>query len=505
MRSSLWLLLSVVTFTAACQEDPNDPKTWIKKLNKPDEQKTAMRELVKLKDPVAVEPLIELYDKTNKDPDVLKAIATFKDKRALKTLIDSLDYADGRNCDNAATAANALGDMPDPTAVDPLVTAVTKPLPVSTRCNVVKLEAMKSIGKIHDPRAVPALTKVLQTPAEEQDFFLNLLAADTLGELGDPRAVPALVRALFMTGRRADAFQNARVALLAIGKPAVPALIDAMQGKNAELNGDAKKYQFRPGVIVMKTSKVLGDARAPEATAALLDQLKKPSEGDAYGGVLRALGKIGDPAATKEIVRILTDPKQNFMDRSAAAEALTYSGDKTALPALLNIAKTGDVMKDGQKYPDVRMAAATAYSLIAGAEDAAAFTPLATSESTEPAKDTFDQAQTRLQVATECKQDVSCYGAKLNDQSPLKQEKAAFALAQLGAPGLPPLLKAVGAKELDVRRAVLWSINKLANQSNVDAQTALKSQIEIDREKPVLRFQVEEMRATLGAIRARAK
>ena len=312
---------------SSCQEDPNDPKTWIKKLNKPDEQKTAIRELVKLKDPQAVPPLIELYDKTNKDPDVLKAIATFKDKAALKTMIDSLDYADGKNCDNAATAANAIGDMYQnrneektelASAVEPLVGALLKPLPVATRCNVVKLEAMKSLGKIHDPKAIDALTKVLQTPADEQDFFLNLVAADTLGEIGDPRAVPALIRGLFMTGRHADAFQNSRVALLNIGKPAIPALIKAMQGSDPELNADAKKYQFRPGVIVMKTSKVLGDARAPEATVPLLDQLKKPAEGDAYGGVLRALGKIGDPSATKEIVRILTDPKQAYLDRAAA-------------------------------------------------------------------------------------------------------------------------------------------------------------------------------------------
>ena len=39
-----------------------------------------MRELVKIKDPVAVEPLIDFYKK-NQDPEVLKAIATFKDKR----------------------------------------------------------------------------------------------------------------------------------------------------------------------------------------------------------------------------------------------------------------------------------------------------------------------------------------------------------------------------------------------------------------------------------------
>jgi len=101
-----------------CVSDPRDPNTWIKKLNNPVEQKDAVRELVKLKDPVAVPPLIEFYGK-NHDPEVLKAIATFKDKRAVPTMIDSLEFSE-ESFDNAATAAAALGETPEPSAVDPV-------------------------------------------------------------------------------------------------------------------------------------------------------------------------------------------------------------------------------------------------------------------------------------------------------------------------------------------------------------------------------------------------
>src|SRR6516165_3726598 len=133
MRKTCVLALLLL---GGCVSDPRDPSTWIKKLNNPVEQKDAVRELVKIGDPVAVPPLIELYKKTH-DPEHLKAIAHFKDKSALPVLIDSLDYSE-ESFDNAATAANALGDVPDPSAVEPLIKALNKPLGIKTRANIVK-------------------------------------------------------------------------------------------------------------------------------------------------------------------------------------------------------------------------------------------------------------------------------------------------------------------------------------------------------------------------------
>ena len=130
------LVFSLGIAMVGCVSDPRDPNTWIKKLDSPVDQKDAVRELVRLKDPAAVEPLINFYKK-NRDPEVLKAIATFKDKRQVPVMIDSLEYTD-ESYDNAATAAAALGDTPDPSAVDPLIKALGKPLSIKTRANIVK-------------------------------------------------------------------------------------------------------------------------------------------------------------------------------------------------------------------------------------------------------------------------------------------------------------------------------------------------------------------------------
>ena len=233
--------------TVACVSDPRDPNTWIKKLDNPVDQKDAVRELVRLKDPVAVQPLIDFYKK-NHDPEVLKGIATFKDKRQVPAMIDSLEYSD-ESYDNAATAAAALGDTPDPSAVEPLIKALQKPLSIKTRANIVKQSAMESLAKIHDPRATEAIAKILTTSADDQDFFLNKVAARELGNLGDPKGAPALIRGLFMTGRGANIYSECRVSLLQIGKPSVQPLLDAHQHKDAALEAVANKYEFRPGVI----------------------------------------------------------------------------------------------------------------------------------------------------------------------------------------------------------------------------------------------------------------
>jgi HEAT repeat protein len=491
------VLFAMGVFVAGCVSDPRDPNTWIKKLDNPVEQKDAVRELVRLKDPAAVEPLINFYKK-NHDPEVLKAIATFKDKRQVPIMIDSLEYTD-ESFDNAATAAAALGDTPDPSAVDPLIHALQKPLSIKTRANIVKQGAMQSLAKIHDPKAVTALTKVLETPADDQDFYLNLVAAVELGNLGDAKAVPALIRGLFMTGRGANIFPQCRVSLLQIGKPAVQPLIDAHEHKNEALEADAKKYEFRPGVIEQKTALILGDLRAKEAIPVMQAELKKPLKGDNHTGALYALGMVGDPSTTKDIVGVLTDAKRDYKVRISAAEALNFAGDPAALPALLQVAKTGDVIKDKEKYPDVRLAAAMAYARLGGAAEAAAFAPVAAGE--KEAIEEFKEDAARLELAKKCGKDVTCYATALaSDPSLPHQEKAAFMLARLGAPALPALVKKLNTREPIVRFAVLFGIGKIANKGSGDAIKALDAQIETDRTKPPMKPLVEEMRAVRAEI-----
>jgi HEAT repeat protein len=490
-----------------CVADPRDPNTWIKKLDDVREQKDAVRELVKLKDPVAVEPLIKLYKKSH-DAEHLKAIASFKDKRQVPIMIEALDYSE-ESFDAASFAATALGDTPDPSAVDPLIKALTKPLPIKTRANVVKLEAMKSLAKIKDPRAIDALVKVLSTSADDQDFYLNKVAARSLAQFHDPRAVPALVRGLFMTGRGTDIFQECRTGLIGIGKPAVGPLVDAMQRKNGQLEADAKKYEFFPGIIVQKTSIVLGDLHDKSAVPPLLDELKKPDDGakakqgvSGHQSVILALGLTGGSDVVKPLLAILENAKESSKLRAAAAEALNLAGDTSALPALLKVANEKFINEKSKEidpeHGALVAAAATAYSRLAWAEQAnVTWQKLPADLEESDAHVVFKNASARLEVAKACKKDVACYAAKLNDADATKAEKAAFMLARLGKEGAAQLTKAVSNREPIVRMTVLWGLSASGDKSAVEP---LEKQIALDETKPPLRGIVDEMRATLALL-----
>jgi HEAT repeat protein len=501
-----WLALVVM---AGCLADPQDPKTWTKKLGDVREGKDALNQLIRLKNPEAVEPLVAFYRKS-KDADVLKAIATFKDKRQVDVMIEAMDYSED-SCDAAKIASNALGQTPDPKAVDALIAALKKPLSVKSNCNVVKLESMKSLTAIGDKRAVDALVKVLSTPADEQDFFLNLVAARSLTKLPDAKAVPALVRGLFMTGRGNDIFQDCRAALLAIGAASVDPLIEAMQRKNKDLEADAKKFEFLPGIIVQKTSYVLGDLHDKKAAAPLIAELGKKDEGLAAGpnkgvsghqSIIIALGQIGDPAAVKPLLALL-DGKSNPKYKAAAAEALALIGDMSALPSMKKAADTKFINghEIDPEAAGIAVSGITAYSRLADAEHASVqFQKLPEDLGETDAGNAIINAGKRLEAAKECKKDQACWVKLLSDKDAIKAEKAAFELARIGKPAVAALAKAVSHPDPATRFAVLYGLQKSADKTCADCKAALEKQISIDEGKKPLKGLVEEMRATVALI-----
>ena len=166
--------------------------------------------------------------------------------------------------------------MKSPDAVDPLIKAAEKELPIKSRANNVRIAAIRALVKIGDKRAVPTLMKILTTSADDQDFLLNQKAALALAEFRDPQSIPALLQGLFMTGRGAGIFQECRLALVRIGQPAVDPLIQLLQEKNPQIQDMAKKLKFEepppvgtPGVVPHKAAIILGDLRAKKAVPAL--------------------------------------------------------------------------------------------------------------------------------------------------------------------------------------------------------------------------------------------
>jgi HEAT repeat protein len=502
--------------SVACQGDPNDPMTWAKQLKNLRVQKEALDHLANMdveKARPAVPALIELYNDA-KRPEHLEALARYLDPRTKPIMIEALDYTDD-DFDRATIASGVLGDMKAKDAVDPLIKAVEKQLPIKSRANNARIAAMRALVKIGDHKAVPTLMKVLTTSADEQDFLLNQKAALGLAEFRDPQAIPALIKGLFMTGRGTGIFQECRLALVRIGAPAVDPMIELLQEKNSDIQTMAVKLkfdEFSPGVVPHKAAILLGDLRAKKAVGPLTARLHQKAKGDEHRSALIALGYIATPAAVDAILSVLRDPKADATERASAADGLYLSGDRRAVPTLLEIAKSGYVTQGGQKASDLRASAAIAVARIAGKESYDAFKALVDKET--EAQGVFGMALDRMQVANECDRDLACYGKKLNDPSWTRGEKAAFAIAFSGnaKQGLPLLLAALkpittmSPERYPVHQAILFALARLGTKDCKECFEKLDKQIERDEKAvriPGARDLLGETRVTEAIIQNR--
>ena len=503
----------------ACTGDPNDPMTWAKKLGNVRDQQEALNQLARMgveRARPALPSLVALYKETKK-PEHLEALVRFKDPGCIPLFVDALDFTED-DFDRAIVAAGALGDLREKAtdAVPALVKAVEHQLPIKSRANNVRLAAVRALVKIGDKRAVPSLMKILSTSADEQDFLLNQKSALGLAELRDPQAIPALIKGMFMTGRGANIFQECRLGLVRMGEPAVAPLVQLLNEKNPEINEMAKKLYFdkySPGIVRFKAAMILGDLRAASAVKALAANLKVPAKSGEHKSILISLGFIGTKEAVDVLLSVLKDKKADAPTRQAAEDGIYLSGDRRAVPILMETAKSGYVVVDGQKASDLRANAAIDLARIAGPEQYDEFKALADKE--KEVQGVFGEALDRMQVARECGNKIECYGKHLSDPSWPRAEKASFWIgfsgnAKQGVPLLLAALKPVSTLSQDrypVQQALLQSLARLATKNDKAVIEALEKQIERDENAvrlPGARDLLGETRVTLAVIENKA-
>jgi HEAT repeat protein len=515
IRTLAVLSMFVVPLVGSCSGDPNDPMTWARKLKNVREQQEALNQLARMgveRAKVALPALIDLYKETKK-PEHMDALVRFKDPSTIALFIEALDFTED-DFDRGIVAAGALGEMREKAveAVPSLIKAVEHQLPIKSRANGVRLASIRALVKIGDKRAVPTLAKILTTSADEQDFLLNQKSALGLAELRDPEAIPALIKGMFMTGRGANIFQECRLGLVRMGEPAVAPLIQLLNEKNTDIAEMSKKLDFdkySPGIVPFKAAMLLGDLRAAKAVPALAARLKVPAKSGEHKSILISLGFIGTKDAVDVLLNTLKDKKADAPTRSAAEDGIYLSGDKRAVPILMETAKSGYVVVNGEKASDLRANAAIDLSRIAGPENYDAFKALADKE--KEVQGMFGEALDRMQVAKECGEKIECYGKHLADPSWTRAEKAAFYIGFSGDPthGLPLLLaalKPVSSLTQDrfpVQQALLQSFARLANKNDKTVIDALEKQIERDETAvrlPGARDLLGETRVTLAVI-----
>jgi HEAT repeat protein len=258
--------------------------------------------------PAAVVPLIEALDHARTETslaEILKALAAFRDARALVPIMNRLGHTYMRVRVAAVDAAVAYGERAIPHLLDMLV---LNAVPISellrdARKNPQKrnrLRTIRALGELKDSRAVPLLKEI--------------------GQGDDSEIREAAELALTKIGSATWARASAAKALGLIGaEDAVPALIKQLADPNSTVR-----------LRVVRALSRIGDARAARPLAKLLASEEDDAVREETAGGLGTQGLVG-PAVVDACVRALSDESRSV--RSRAARALgRLASPRGALP-----------------------------------------------------------------------------------------------------------------------------------------------------------------------------
>jgi HEAT repeat protein/beta-lactamase regulating signal transducer with metallopeptidase domain len=249
----------------------------------------------------------EIWEKSHEDEKSEKdAVSPEEATRIVGALSASLR---DRDAEVRKSAAEALGELDDPRAVDALMRALRSDSDAGVRAM-----AAWALGQIEDPRAVPALGEALR---DDSSAEVRAMAATALGEIESPEGVQYLRPAL------RDSNDTVRAnAVMALGEiedaAAVPALAEALRDANVEIRRNA--------------AWALGEIESPAAVEPLTGALRD-GDLDVRRKVVWALGEIEDPRALPALVTALRDADAET--RWTAAWAIGEIQPEGSAPAAL--------------------------------------------------------------------------------------------------------------------------------------------------------------------------
>jgi HEAT repeat protein len=220
-----------------------------------------------------------------------------------------------------ASAAQALGSLGDPRAVEALLQALRSDADAGVR----KMAAW-ALGEIESPAAVGGLSQALRS---DDSAEVRATAAWALGEIESAEAVEALG-----AGLRDSSVEVRRNAVWALGQiesaEAVEWLIPALQDADVEIR--------------RKATWALGEIESPAAVPGLSAAMRD-SDAEVRGTAAWALGEIQSPAAIDALRVGMTD--SNVEVRRKSAWAMGEIQDARAVPALT--AALGDADHETRK------------------------------------------------------------------------------------------------------------------------------------------------------------
>jgi len=271
---------------------------------------------------------IALFDQLKNIFSCRDSIPGMKAARDVRGLILLLKH---RDLDVQYGAAEALGEIGDSGAVEPLIAALK-----NNEYSGVRWKAAEALSKIGNS-AVEPLIATLQYPDDD----VRWKAAIALGEIGNPDAIDPLILLLSDD----DRFVRSRAAhaLSMIGEPAVEPLIHALKkgdpgvrwGAALALGKIKNPLAVEPLIFALADEQERVRAEAAAALASIgtpalgpLLGFLKGAQGQTRIEVMTALGELKNADAIEPLVQLLENANDD--ERKAIADAL----DAILIPAV---------------------------------------------------------------------------------------------------------------------------------------------------------------------------
>lgn len=369
---------SVSSILVGC-EDESKPEYYIKRLDDPTVRAAAVKRLIQFFEDAMtradknreepnvkalldklVPPLTKTYMTGGLDDstrfEILKLLADSRDVRAKSAWVKALsDYQPNLSDDEAKNAARAIGKtgVRDPDALSAMINVFMKLQAGSEKGGLVWKDVMESMTEISSPSWEPQLLERLNRPMEllsdkdkdnknrvasyRNEQFWQITSAEILGNLKSVKAIKPMFKCV-VDPNKADVAATAVVAMVKMGKDAMPVLTSILLGKDQEMidyaKGVAKQgpeaATVRSAAIVMGTIgradgippmiEALGIAKDDPTRALLARELSKlpatPESLKAYLDVLMKVpGSVDLPTGETAAV-MLTEMLDQFYDPS---------------------------------------------------------------------------------------------------------------------------------------------------------------------------------------------
>jgi HEAT repeat protein len=273
---------------------------------------------------------------------------------------------------------------------------------------LIRLAAIRALGGLRDPRAVPALVRV----ASEQTIDLRAAAADALGSPAMAAATPTLTR----FARQQPPDDLARHAALALGEIATPAAVAVLIAiLRAPPVPDEAKLGLRHAGGAAVEPLIAELTRGSPASAALAAAL---------------LGELGDRRATTALAAAADPGTGGAAVSLVAIDALARLGDPAAVPALARATVSAQ--------PDIRLRAFTALRALADPRSVAVLES-GLADADPRVRAGAAELGNALGNTFEARASAAALVDRLADTAPAVRGAAARALARIGAtPGVNP-------------------------------------------------------------------